>query len=153
MRYLKQVIAALALLAAAASASADHVHPGLFNDIGMPPSADDPTHANISTDLMVDRCGQFMKKVRLDHDGHIRRYRHNYGAGFCLAWINASMVFLNMRDSSDSPALGVCLPEGLHSTDVIKVFLDFAERNRADRKYNASFLVYWAMLEKYPCAK
>ena len=153
MHYLKQVIAAFALLAAAAAASADHVHPGLFNDIGMPPSADDPTHANISTELMVTRCSKFMKKVRLDHDGHIRRYPHNYASGFCLAWINASMVFLNVRDSADAPALGVCLPEGLHSTDVIKTFLDFTARNRDDWKYNASFLVYWAMLEKYPCSK
>jgi hypothetical protein len=146
-------VAALALSAAVSSARADHVHAGIFTDVGVPPGVEDPSHANTSAALMIARCTNFIRKVRLNREGHIRTYKHNNAAAFCLGWINASMVFLNMSDSAGAPALGVCLPKGIHSAEVIKIFIDYAKRHDDDMKYNPSFLIYWAMLEKYPCTK
>ena len=57
------------------------------------------------------------------------------------------------RDAAGAEVLGVCLPEGIHSKAVIETFLDFAKRNRDDIKYNPSFVIYWAMLEKYACKR
>lgn len=150
MRYGAILIAA-ALAAATLSARADHDRPGLFGDVGESPATEDVSHANVSTVLMVDRCSNFLANVRTDENGHVTNYQHDYDAGFCLGWINASLVFLNIRNSVGAPALGVCLPEGVHTFDVIHTFLDFIEANPDDLKYNPSFVIYWAMLDKYPC--
>jgi hypothetical protein len=144
-------LAAVVLALTVAAARADHARPGLFTDVGVPPAEEDASHSNVSAELMVDRCSNFLANARFDVDGHVADYQHNYQAGFCLGWVNASMVFLNVRDSAGAPALGVCLPEGIHTFEVIRNFLDFVKANPKDLKYNPSFLIYWAMLDKYPC--
>jgi hypothetical protein len=153
MRHVNRVIVTLALVAAASSARADHARPGVFSDIGTPPAVEDQSHGNTTNALMIERCTSFLKTLDADPEGHIRDYRHDYQTGFCLGWINASMVFLNFRDSNGAETLGVCMPEGTHSLTVIKAFLDYAKRHDDDLKYSPSFLIYWAMLEKYPCKK
>lgn len=153
MRHVNRIIIALALVAAASSARADHARPGVFSDIGTPAAVEDQSHGNTTNAILIGRCTSFLKALDADKEGHIRDYRHDYQAGFCLGWINASMVFLNFRDSNGAETLGVCMPEGTHSLTVIKTFLDYAKRHEDDLKYNPSFLIYWAMLEKYPCKR
>jgi len=135
------------------SARADHDRPAVFTDLGAPPSEEDVSHRNQSTELMIDRCNHFLAYLRTDAEGHVLDYLHDYRGGFCLGWINASMVFLNMRGTTGAPTLGVCLPEGIHSFEVIETFLDFAKAHREDLGYNPSFLIYWSMLDKYPCTR
>ena len=55
------------------------------------------------------------------------------------------------RDKDAHQTLGVCLPEGTHTKTVVENFLAFARQHDDDRKYNPSFLIYWSLLEKYPC--
>ena len=100
---------------------------------------------------MASHHSRFVNSVRIGDDEHIRNYDHSYGIGFCLGWINASMVFLNVRDSAGAPALGVCLPEGLHSDAAAKIFLEYIKDNPEDQKYNPAFIIYWALLGKYSC--
>jgi hypothetical protein len=151
MRPIRTLILATGLTLGAFAAHADHARPGIFGDLGAPPAKEDPTHGNTSTDLMIERCSAFLRSIRYDKEGHIRRYRHNYNSAFCIGWINSAMVFMNFRDKDGREMLGVCLPEGTHSVDVIKTFLDFAKEHADDRQYNPSFLIYWALLDKYPC--
>lgn len=153
MKKLYASILALALIAAAGAAKADHARPGMFSDVGTPPAAEDASHGNTTLALMVDRCTSFLKTIRTDKEGHIRDYRHDYKAGFCLGWINASMVFMNFRDAQGAHQLGVCLPEGIHSKEVVDTFLAFAKQHQDDAAYNPAFLIYWSLLEKYPCKK
>lgn len=153
MRHVNGIIAVLALIAAASSARADHARPGVFSDIGTPPAVEDQSHGNTTSRLMIERCRKLLKTLDSDKEGHIRDYRHDYQAGFCLGWINASMVFLNFRDSNGTETLGVCMPEGAHTLTVIRTFLDYAKQHEDDLKYSPSFLIYWAMLEKYPCKR
>lgn len=149
MRYGALIAAALA--AAAMPARADHDRPEIFTDIGTPPAAEDAVRTNVSTQLMIDRCSHFLTYLRTDAEGHILDYLHDYRGGFCLGWINASMVFLNMHSSAGAPVLGVCLPDGIHTFEVMQTFLDFAKAHPEELKFNPSFLIYWAMLDKYPC--
>jgi len=153
VRPIPGLLAVLALLLSLSPARADHARPGIFGDIGTPPAVEDPTHGNTSTALMVRRCNAFLRSVRLDKQGHIRRYRHNYDSGFCIGWINAAMVFMNFRDKDGREMLNVCLPEGLHSVEVARTFLDFVKQHPDDEKYNPSFLIYWSLLDKYPCQR
>jgi hypothetical protein len=102
---------------------------------------------------MVRRCSRFLNTLRLDKEGHIRRYRHNYDSAFCIGWINSAMTFMNFRDKDGHEMLSVCLPEGVHSMDVVKTFLDFVKQHPDDRQYNPSFLIYWSLLDKYPCKR
>jgi hypothetical protein len=102
---------------------------------------------------MVERCTDFVESIRTDKRGRIRDYDHDYETGFCLGWINAAMVFMNFRDSSGTQMLGVCLPSGINSKQVAETFLRFAKRNPGDRVYNPSFLIYWSLLEQYPCER
>ena len=151
MRTISALLVSLAAVFAVSTARADHVRPGVFGDLGSPPAKEDPTHGNTSTELMIQRCSAFMRTIRYDKEGHIRRYRHNYNSAFCIGWINSAMVFMNFRDKDGHQMLGVCLPEGAHSMDVIKTFLDFAKEHDDDKQYNPSFLIYWSLLDKYPC--
>ena len=152
MRFAATLFAAI-LAATVVPAHADHTRPGLFGDVGTPPADEDASHANVSTKLMIERCTILVKNMRTDAEGHILDYMHNHQTGFCLGWVNASMVFLNMRDASGAPLLNVCLPEGIHTLEIIQTFLDFVKEHPEDLKYNPSFLIYWAMLDKYQCAK
>lgn len=153
MRLLLTLICAAMFVAIAFTTRADHARPGLFGDVGAPPTEEDISHGNALTKLMVERCTKFVNNMRADDEGHILDYIHDYQTGFCLGWISASMVFLNIRDSAGAPALGVCLPEGIHTGVVVKTFLEYAKQNPEDWKYNPSFLIYWSMLGKYPCAR
>lgn len=151
MRTLPSLMIGLAMALTLTAANADHVRPGIFGDLGTPAAQEDPTHGNTSTELMIRRCSSFLRSIRYNKEGHIRRYRHNYDSAFCIGWINASMVFMNFRDKDGHQMLDVCLPEGVHSMDVIKTFLDFAKEHDDDKQYNPSFLIYWSLLDKYPC--
>lgn len=148
-----RMIASLAgaLAAMGTLAHADHARPGLFTDIGNPPAKGEPAQGGVAAQLLVERCTAFVKSIRTDKDGRIRDYEHNYKAGFCLGWINASMAFMNFRDAEGAEMLGVCLPEGIDTKVVAETFLDFAKRHDDDMIYNPSFLIYWSLLEKYPC--
>ncbi|MBM3530193.1 MAG: hypothetical protein FJX62_19085 [Alphaproteobacteria bacterium] len=153
MRVLLSSFIAIVLAFAVSAAHADHQRPGMFGDVGYPPPAEDPTHGSTTTDLMVSRCNAFVRSVRLDKEGHIRRYRHNYNTAFCLGWVNSAMVFMNFRDKDGHEMLGVCLPDGVHTVDVVRTFLDYVGKKPDEKKYNPSFLIYWALLEKHPCKK
>lgn len=86
-----------------------------------------------------------------DLHGNIRRYKRNYQTGYCLGWINSAMAFLNFHNEAGNHTLGVCMPEDMQSIDVMKAFLDYVHKNQDDMKYNPSLLIYWSLLEKYPC--
>ncbi len=150
---MRLAITLVILALAGTNALADHGRPGLFSDVGEPPAEEDVSHGNALTKLMVERCTMFVKNMKADADGHILDYMHNYQTGFCIGWVNASMVFLNMRDAAGAPALNVCLPEGIHTLELVQSFLEFAKEHPDDLKYNPSFLIYWAMLDKYQCQK
>ncbi len=152
MRTLPSLIVACALAVTVSAARADHQRPGIFGDVGAP-AVEDPTHGNTTTTLLVRRCNAFITSARLDKERHIRRYRHNYNSGFCIGAINTAMVFMNFRDSAGAQLLGVCLPEGLHSMDVVQTFLDHVKQHPDDRKFNPAFLIYWSLLEKYSCKR
>jgi Rap1a immunity proteins len=153
MRYATSFLTILIVGAvlAATPVNADHFRPGIFTDLGALPAEEGAIHGNVSALLMIERCARFVNSVRIGENEQIRDYTHSYGAGFCLGWINASMVFLNVRNSAGAPALGVCLPEGIHSDEVAKVFLDFVKENPDDQKYSPTFIIYWALLDKYSC--
>lgn len=153
MRPLYFLVIATVMAFAVTAARADHQRPGMFGDVGAPPAVEDPTHGNTSTALMVRRCNAFLRSIRLDKEGHIRRYRHNYDSAFCLGWVNSAMVFMNFRDKDGHEMLGVCLPEGMHSMDIVQSFVDYVKQKPDEQKYNPSFLIYWALLEKHPCKK
>lgn len=151
MRKLHASIMVLALLSLTVAARADHARPGLFSDVGAPPTVEDAAHGNTSTALMIDRCNAFLKSSRFDKEGHITDYKHDYKAGFCLGWINSAMVFMNVRDKDGHQALGVCLPDAIHTKSVVETFLAFAKEHIDDHKFNPTFLIYWSLLDKYPC--
>lgn len=149
-------IALAAVLAAALmapQARSDHARPGLLHDFGAPVTEEDPAYVSTTTPLMIDRCKALLRSMKIDKQGSILDYSHDYRGGFCLGWINATAVFMNFRDAGGGPMLGVCLPKDIDSKKVVETFLDFADRHDDDIKHNPSFLIYWSLLEKYPCKK
>jgi len=129
-------------------------HPGVWQDIMKTPRAEGPYgQGYTATERVIERCTAFLWSVRHTREGLPRAYRRNYQSGFCLGWINSSMAFLNFHNDAGHPTLGVCLPEDLDSRHVIDVFLAYVHKNQDHLKYNPSLLIYWALLEKYPCAK
>jgi hypothetical protein len=61
------------------------------------------------------------------------------------------MAFLNFHNETGNYTLGVCMPEDIQSMDVLKALLDSVNKNKHDTKYHPSLLIYWALLERYPC--
>lgn len=128
-------------------------HPGVWGDITTTPQAEGPYGTGFtSTERVVERCTALEWAIRTKKaDGSFRWYRRNYQTGYCLGWVNATMAFLNFHNEAGNHTLGVCMPEEMHSVDVVRVFLDYVHKNPDDQKYNPSLLMYWALLEKYPC--
>ena len=160
MRKLHASILSLALLSLASTIPAARAqqspdpqsHPGVWQDVMTAPKAEGPYGLGFtSTERMVERCTALEWSVRHGQYGLIRRYRHNYQTGYCLGWINAAMAFLNFHNEAGNHTLGVCMPDDIQSMDVVKVFLDYVHKNQDDMKYNPSLLIYWSLLEKYPC--
>jgi len=157
MRYGSMIFLAAALVAGSFAAYAKewtpgHARPGVFGDMAFPPAVEAPPgQKKTYTRRLIERCSNFLDTVRIRKDGTIRTYRHDYENGFCLGWTNAAFAFMNFRDSSGNEMLGVCLPDDMTTKRIIETFLDYVKRHDDDIQYNPSFLIYWALLEKYPC--
>ena len=127
-------------------------HPGVWQDIITAPAPEGAYGKGFtSTERVVERCTAFEWAIRHGKNGAIRWYRRNYQTGYCLGWINAAMAFLNFHDKDGNHTLGVCMPEEIESVEVVKTFLDYVHKNPDQIKYNPSLLIYWSVLEKYPC--
>jgi len=153
-------ILALMLFGLAAAVPTDAVaqqptaktHPGVWQDVITSPAPEgDYGTGFTSTQSVVERCTAFEWSVRRDKEGNVRKYKRNYQTAYCLGWINSAMAFLNFHNDAGNHTLGVCMPEDIESTAVIKVFLDYVNKNPDELKYNPSLLIYWSLLEKYPC--
>jgi len=158
MRRLPGFIVALGLIFApltfASAQSPDpKTHPGVWDDVTRTPAPEGPYGTGYtSTERVVERCTALEWAIKTrKKDGSIRWYRRNYSTGYCLGWINSTMAFLNFHNEAGSHTLGVCMPEQINSVDVIRVFLDYVHKNPDDLKYNPALLIYWSLLEKYPC--
>ena len=127
-------------------------HPGYFGDFMVPPAPEASYGLGYtSTERMVERCTALEWSIRENKDGKIDKYLRNYQTGYCLGWINAAMAFLNFHNEAGNHTLGVCMPEDIESIDVMKAFLDYVNNKKEETTYNPSLLIYWALLEKYPC--
>ena len=147
-------LASVALPAAAqAQQSPDpKTHPGVWQDVMKAPPPEGPYGSGFTgTERVVERCTALEWAIRNSKNGNIRWYRRNYQTGYCLGWINSAMAFLNFHNEAGNHTLAVCMPEDMQSIDVLKTFLDYVNKNPDDIKYNPSLLVYWALLDKYPC--
>ena len=157
MRYgpilvLAATIVAVSFATHARQLKPDNAHPGVYGDISFPPAIEAPPgQKKTYTRRMIERCTDFVDSVRVRNNGTIRRYRHDYESGFCIGWINAAFAFMNFRDDDGNELLGVCLPDDVTTKAIAETFLDYIKRHDQDVKYNPSFLIYWSLLEKYPC--
>ena len=160
MRKLHVSILALALLSLATAIPAaqaqqspnPQAHPGVWQDVITAPAPEGEYGMGFtSTERVLERCTALEWSIRTDKDGKIRRYKRNYQTGYCLGWINSTMAFLNFHNEAGNHTLGVCMPEDMQSIDVMKAFLDYVHKNQDDMKYNPSLLIYWSLLDKYPC--
>jgi|SRR6185369_3798837 len=153
-------ILAFMLFGLAAAAPADvaaqqpnvKTHPGVWQDVITPPAPEGSYGTGFtSTERVVERCTALEWSIRRDKDGNVRKYKRNYQTAYCLGWINSAMAFLNFHNEAGNHTLGVCMPEDVESTEVIKVFLDYVNKKPDELKYNPSLLIYWSLLDKYPC--
>lgn len=99
----------------------------------------------------TERCTALERAIRIGSNRNIRWYRRSYQTGYCLGWINSAMAFLNFHNEAGNHTLAVCMPEDVQSIGVLTAFLDHVHKNPNVIKCNPSLLVYWALLDKYPC--
>jgi len=127
--------------------------PGVWYDITKVPYAQGTYGAGLtSTRRVLERCTALLQSIKM-RDGEVRGYNRDYQTGYCLGFANSAMAFFNIRDDAGAHVLGVCLPEGADSQDVVEALLDYAHKNVEHTVYNPTLLTYWALLEKYPCKK
>jgi hypothetical protein len=127
-------------------------HPGVWQDVITMPAPEGPYGMSFtSTERVVERCTALEWSIRTGKDGNINKYKRSYQTGYCLGWINSAMAFLNFHNEAGKHTLAVCMPEDMQSIDVMKTFLDFVNKNPDELKYNPSLLIYWSLLDKYPC--
>lgn len=130
-----------------------HIQGSVYQDIMPTIPTESPDGGELpATKRMVDRCIETMLSIRERRDGAIRGYRMSYGAGYCLGWINATMALLKSYGEGREAALRVCMPDDVTSRQVAEIFLDYMDSHTDFKKYNPTVLIYWALLEKYPCA-
>ena len=157
MRKLNASILAFAVLtlvsfAPPALAQTAQSHPGAAPDLMNAPAQEGDYGTGVtSTERMVERCTALEWSLQTNKEGEIEKYVRNYQSGYCLGWINSSMAYLSFHNEAGNHTLGVCMPEEINTVDVLKIFLDYVHANQEETKYNPSLLIYWALLEKYPC--
>ena len=156
MQKLHAAILATALLATAALAppatAHSETHPGFYGDMmATPPAEADYGTGFTSTERMVERCVALEKSVVQNKEGEVVKYDRSYQSAYCLGWGNSAMGYLNFHNEAGNHTPGGCMPETTNSHDVLKLFLDYVYQHKEDTKYNASLLIYWALLDKYPC--
>jgi hypothetical protein len=146
-------LASFALPATAHAQQPDpKTHPGVWQDVMKAPVPEGPYGSGFTgTERVIERCTALEWAIRTGKNGNIRWYRRNYQTGYCLGWINSAMAFLNFHNEAGNHTLAVCIPEDMQSIDVLKTFLDYVHKNPDEAKYNPSLLIYWALLDKYPC--
>ncbi|MDI1344345.1 MAG: Rap1a/Tai family immunity protein [Pseudolabrys sp.] len=154
--FLALALLGLASFASAATAHAQQPdpksHPGVWQDVMRAPVPESPYGTGFTgTERVIERCTALEWAIRKGKNGNIRWYRRNYQTGYCLGWINSAMAFLNFHNEAGNHTLAVCMPEDMQSIDVLKAFLDYVHKNPDEIKYNPSLLIYWALLDKYPC--
>ncbi len=151
---------AIALLACAPGISAQEntaqstqAPASIWQDIMTATPTETPDGSDMqATNRMIERCAELMLSIRERRDGGIRGYRMSYGGGYCLGWINAMMTSFPYYGENRPAAQRVCLPADVTSRQVAEVFLDYTDAHADLRKFNPAVLIYWALLEKYPCA-
>ncbi|MFG1479150.1 Rap1a/Tai family immunity protein [Xanthobacter sp. V4C-4] len=145
------VVAQLAA-ASAEDAAGPRPHLGVWEDVITAPLQEGPYGTgSTSTQRMVERCTAFEWSVKTDEAEEITKYTQNYQSGYCLGWINSALAFLNFHNETGQHTLGVCLPDGITSRQVVDLFLTYVHDNPDDLKYNPSLLIYWSLLDAYPC--
>ena len=138
----------------AQQSSDKQLSPGVWYDITKKPEIMGTYGAGLtSTKRVLERCTALLWSIEKHHDGNVPKYRRDYQTGYCLGWINSSMAFVRVRNEAGGHLLGVCLPDDIDSRQVAEAFITYAHNNREHLIYNPSRLIYWALLEKYPCPK
>jgi hypothetical protein len=133
--------------------SSEDSSPGVVFDITKLPYAQGSYGAGLtSTRRTLERCAALLRSIKMQ-DGEVHGYTRDYQTGYCLGFANSALMTFNIRDEAGGHLLGVCLPEGIDSQDLIEALLEYAHKNVEHAVYNPTFLLYWAMLEKYPCKK
>jgi hypothetical protein len=146
------LVAAISSAAAAQSSPDPKKKPGVWQDIITQAPFEGPYEADITTaKRVIERCARFERSIRARPDGSIRRYSREYNTGYCLGWINSAKAFLQFHNAEGNHTLGVCMPEEITSRQVIDIFLTYAYKNTESLNYNPSLILYWSLLDRYPC--
>jgi len=144
----------LPIVSSAQETSNQQPSPGVWYDITKTPYPLGTYGAGLtSTKRMLARCTALLWSIEKHHNGEMPKYRRDYQTGYCLGWINSTMAFMGVRNQAGDHLLGVCLPDDIDSRHVAEAFVTYSQSNREHLIYNPSLLIYWALLEKYPCKK
>jgi hypothetical protein len=99
-----------------------------------------PCRAENSTDTLISECEDFERSVRVN--GRYATWQGNGGVCFGFFW-----AMIEMIDGKE------CVPDGITTTQLIKMFLFHAKANPAWLHLPASRVALSSIANAYPCQK
>ena len=76
--------------------------------------------------------------------------------GTCSGYIGGTVAGINLvgtmlQQQKVVKQNFICAPKGLHSQQLLKMFVTYVDRNKKLKKEPSQFVIYKMLREKYPC--
>ena len=106
--------------------------------------------ADTAEDLL-NSCGNFTSKVTVMPNGTLNLHG-NPDANMCWGYFAAVQDLGTVVWTGETnPILGACIPPGSSVTQLIRVFVDYANRNPAKLNVSPGLMVLDALAAAFPC--
>jgi Rap1a immunity proteins len=107
--------------------------------------------AAASTEEILQSCQIFLRNEKIDGDT-VFVAREGLPCWMYLSAIqDVSMYSHTMPPDKVAPILGSCLPAESTETQLIRIFVDYAQRHLAQLHKKASYTAILAFAEAFPC--
>jgi len=114
-------------------------------------SAQDSTKKAFSTEVIVSRCREFAAS-KVSSDGILMQETFDNGFCFGLFTMTQSTV-MTVNSKTGERMLGICAPEGTSTTQLAKVFVQFADAHPERLNQHFYVVLFECLHNAFPCAK
>jgi len=113
--------------------------------------AQDPKKNEFGTEIIVSRCREFAES-KVTPEGV--RLKTDFDNGFCFGLFAMTLRTIMTADrATGDRVLGICAPEGSSTTQLAKVFVQFADAHPQRLNENFYPVLLEALHKAFPCPK
>ncbi|MGO4173576.1 Rap1a/Tai family immunity protein [Bosea sp. TAF32] len=109
-----------------------------------------PAVANGTALDLLNKCQRLDRSLTIESDGV--RFDQDFATSYCWGFMSALHQTARLNVDGQN-MLMTCVPPEVTTSQVIKIFIRFGERNPAQLHLSAVPIVINSLLDAYPCGK